>query len=118
ALVYLDGRVKRVLAQGVALVGGVTAHDEGYTGAGITVAVIDGGIDAAHPDLADDVVAQQCFCDDRPGPNGCCPNGGGTQSGSGAAAETDGHGTSVAGIITSGGVVAAPGIAPDTGIAM
>jgi subtilisin family serine protease len=118
ALVYLDGRVSRVLAEGVALVGGVTAHNEGYTGAGITAAVIDSGIDASHPDLADDVVAQQCFCDDRPGPNGCCPNGGQTQSGAGAAAETDGHGTSVSGIITSGGVVAAPGIAPDTGIAM
>jgi subtilisin family serine protease len=118
ALVYLDGRVMRVLAQGVALVGGVTAHASGYTGAGITAAVIDSGIDASHPDLVDDVVAQQCFCDDHPSPvRGCCPNGGATQSGPGAAAETDGHGTSVAGIITSGGVVAAPGIAPDTGIA-
>ena len=117
ALVYLDGRVFRVLAEGVALVGGASAHTQGYTGAGVTAAVIDSGIDAAHPDLADDVVAQQCFCDDRPGPRGCCPNNNGTQSGAGAAAETDGHGTSVAGIITSGGVVAAPGIAPDAGIA-
>ena len=118
ALVYLDGRVMRVLAQGTALVGGVTAHSWGYTGAGITAAVIDSGIDATHPDLADDVVAQECFCDDHPSPSrGCCPNGRATQSGPGAAAETDGHGTSVAGIITSGGVVAAPGIAPDTGIA-
>ncbi len=118
ALVYLDGRVSRVLAQGVALVGGSTAHTKGYTGAGIAAAVIDSGIDAAHPDLADDLVAQQCFCDDHPSPvRGCCPNGRATQSGPGAAAETDGHGTSVAGIITSGGVVAAPGVAPDTGIA-
>jgi subtilisin family serine protease len=118
ALVYLDGQLQRVLAQGVALVGGVTAHAQGYTGAGITAAVIDSGIDASHPDLADDVVAQQCFCDHDPSPNrGCCPNGLPSQSGSGAAAETDGHGTSVAGIITSGGVVAAPGIAPDAGIA-
>jgi subtilisin family serine protease len=118
ALVYLDGHVKRVLAQGVALVGGTTAHAQGYTGAGITAAVIDSGIDANHPDLVDDVVAQQCFCDDNPSPaRGCCPNGSATQSGPGAAAETDGHGTSVAGIITSGGVVAAPGIAPDTAIA-
>jgi subtilisin family serine protease len=118
ALVYLDARVKRVLAEGVALVGGVGAHTQGYTGAGITAAVIDGGIDAAHPDLADDLVAEQCFCDDHPSPaRGCCPNNGATQSGPGAAAETDGHGTSVAGIITSGGVVAAPGVAPDAGIA-
>ncbi|HKA15670.1 MAG TPA: S8 family serine peptidase [Myxococcota bacterium] len=118
ALVYLDRRVSRALAEGVPLVGGATAHAKGYTGAGITVAVIDSGIDAAHPDLADDLVAQQCFCDDNPSPSrGCCPNGRQTQSGPGAAAETDGHGTSVSGIITSGGVVAAPGIAPDAGIA-
>src|SRR5258705_4841650 len=114
ALVYLDGRVSRVLAQGVPLVGGTSAHTQGYTGAGITAAVIDSGIDAAHPDLVDDVVAQQCFCNDKPSPSrGCCPNGRATQSGPGAAAETDGHGTSVAGIITSRGLVAAPRIAPD-----
>ena len=117
-LVYLDARVFRVLAQGVALVGGASAHAQGYTGEGITAAVIDSGIDATHPDLSDDLVAEQCFCDDHPSPaRGCCPNTRATQSGPGAAAETDGHGTSVAGIITSGGVVASPGIAPDAGIA-
>jgi subtilisin family serine protease len=117
ALVYLDGRVFRVLAEGVALVGGASAHTQGYTGAGVTAAVIDSGIDAAHSDLSDDVVAEQCFCNNRPGPRGCCPNNNDTQSGPGAAAETDGHGTSVAGIITSSGAVGAPGIAPDAGIA-
>ena len=98
---------------------GSSAHTQGYTGAGVTAVVIDSGIDAGHPDLADDLVAEQCFCSDNPpGPMiRCCPNGAATQSGPGAAAETDGHGTSVAGIITSGGVVAAPGIAPDAGIA-
>jgi subtilisin family serine protease len=118
ALVYVDGHVSLVLAQGVSLVGGVTAHTQGYTGDGVNAAVIDSGIDATHPDLAGSVIAQECFCDDNPAPNrGCCPNGLATQSGAGAAAETDGHGTSVAGIISSDGVVAAPGIAPDTGIA-
>jgi subtilisin family serine protease len=117
-LVYLDGHVSRALAQGVALVGGFTAHTQGYSGDGVNAAVIDSGIDAAHPDLVNGVIAQECFCDDNPAPNrGCCPNGSATQSGAGAAAETDGHGTSVAGIITSDGVVAAPGVAPDTGIA-
>jgi subtilisin family serine protease len=118
ALVYLDGRVQRALAEGVPLVGAAVAHTEGYTGAGITAAVIDTGIDASHPDLSDDLVAEACFCDDQPSPNrGCCPNGRATQFGSGAAADSDGHGTSVAGIITAGGVQSAPGVAPDAQIA-
>ncbi len=118
ARVYLDGRVKRTLAQGTALIGSDAANAQGFTGDGITVAVIDSGIDASHADLSDDLVAEQCFCNDHPSPQkGCCPNGNPTQSGAGAAAETDGHGTSVAGIVTSGGVVAAEGVAPDAEIA-
>jgi subtilisin family serine protease len=118
SLVYLDGRVRRTLAQGTALAGIDPVHEQGVTGSGVGVAVIDSGIDADHPDLVDDLLAEQCFCDDHPAPTkGCCPNGGRTQSGPGAAAESDGHGTSVAGIVTSGGVVAAPGAAPDAGIA-
>ena len=118
ARVYLDGRVERTLAQGTALIGADTVQGQGYTGEGVTVAVIDSGIDADHADLAGDLVAEQCFCDDHPAPNrGCCPNNGATQSGPGAAAETDGHGTSVSGIVTSDGTVTSAGVAPDAGIA-
>jgi subtilisin family serine protease len=118
SLVYLDGRVERTLSQGTALIGADTANAQGYTGAGVTVAVIDSGIDASHPDLADDLVAEECFCDDHPAPaRGCCPNGRSTQSGAGAAADAGGHGTSVSGIVTSGGVVASSGVAPDAEIA-
>ena len=42
---YLDAKVHAVLAQGVGLVGGDTAHAMGYTGSGVKVAVLDTGID-------------------------------------------------------------------------
>jgi subtilisin family serine protease len=83
----------------------------------VNVAVLDTGVDTDHPDLIDDIVAEQCFCNDHPSPvRGCCPAGGIQQSGTGSAEDDEGHGTHTAGIITSAGVVAAPGVAPDAGI--
>lgn len=82
----------------------------GFTGEGVTVAVLDTGIDTDHPDLADDIVAQQCYSQ----AGGCAPN----NSTQGPSAEDEGgHGTSVSSIITSAGNQAAVGIAPDAGIA-
>lgn len=118
--VYLDGRVRASLIQGVSLIGADVAHGLGQTGDGVNVAILDTGIDTDHPDLEDDLVAEQCYCSDtHPSPvigSPCCPNGLEQQSGPGAAEDDAGHGTSVAGIITSGGVVAPPGVAPDAGV--
>jgi subtilisin family serine protease len=115
--IHLDYEVYGALAQGVSLIGADSTHALGITGAGVNVAVIDTGIDTDHPDLVDDIVAEQCFCNDHPAPTrGCCPAGGLQQSGPGSAEDDNGHGTHTAGIITSGGVVAAPGVAPDAGI--
>jgi hypothetical protein len=86
-------------------------HTLGYTGKGVTVAVLDSGLDTDHADLSDDLVAQQCFC--YASGAGCCPNGSTTQSGAGAAEDGNGHGTNVTGIITSRGAVAPLGGAPD-----
>jgi cysteine-rich repeat protein len=113
-LVYLDGRVHASLSQGVGLVGADAAHALGYTGAGVKVAVLDSGIDTNHPDLIDDLAAQHCFCDDRPSPRvGCCPGGDDEEDN---AEDDNGHGTNVAGVITSDGVVSSAGAAPDAKI--
>lgn len=117
---YLDGRLWPALSQGVPLVGADDAHALGLTGAGVAVAVLDSGLDTDHPDLADDLLAEQCYCSDsHPSPqigSPCCPGGGETQSGPGAAEDDTGHGTSVSGIVTSGGTNAPLGVAPDAGL--
>ncbi len=116
--IHLDRPVHASLAEGGALIGANVAHALGFTGAGVNVAVLDTGIDTNHPDLADDLVAEQCFCDAHPSPvlGACCPGGGFVRSGPGSAEDDNGHGTGVSGIITSGGAVAPVGVAPDAGI--
>ncbi len=85
---------------------------KGLQGLGITVAVVDSGYDSDHPDLEDSLVGEQCFCSGGP----CCPNNQASQSGTGAAEDDHGHGTNVAGIITSNGGVAPEGSAPKADI--
>ena len=76
----------------------------GLTGAGVTVAVLDSGIDTDHPDLLDDIA---------PGAMHFLEQGDDVGPG---AEDDQGHGTNVSGIITSKGVVAPPGVAPDADI--
>ena len=76
----------------------------GYTGEGITVAVLDTGIDSDHPDLKDNIASGWYHFLDN-----------GTNQGAGAEDDV-GHGTNVAGIITSKGIVAPIGVAPDADI--
>jgi MYXO-CTERM domain-containing protein len=108
ASVQVDEPGRGHLAQCVPVVKADTVHAAyGWTGKKVRVAVIDSGIDTDHPDLMDDLVAQQCF-------SGDCPPG---KTTSGPSAEDDfGHGTAVSGIITSKGTVSAVGVAPDAEI--
>jgi len=115
AALLRDPRVRRVdleeggggrLAEVVPLVGLDAVQSLGFDGSGITVAVLDTGADLDHDDLADAIVGEACFC------LGCCPGGGDTQLGPGSAEDDHGHGTHVAGVITSNGTLSSPGGAP------
>jgi subtilisin family serine protease len=110
ASVELDLPGAADLAQSVPMIGGDVVHAAGYTGKGVTVAILDSGVDYTHPDLADSIVDQQCFCVGSSG--GCCPNAATSQSGTGAALDENGHGTNVAGIVASKGTIASVGVAP------
>jgi len=107
ASVQIDEPGRGHLAQAVPALQANAVHTSyGWTGKGVRVAVLDSGIDTDHPDLMDDLVAQQCF--------NSCPPGGTVQ---GPSAEDDhGHGTATSGIITSKGTISAVGFAPDAEI--
>lgn len=107
-----DSKGGITLAESGPLVNADVASSEfGVTGDGVTVAVIDTGVDVAHPDLGPAVIAEECFCIPK-----CCPDGSSRQSGAGAAFDGNGHGTHVSGIVTADGLEAGPGIAPGTAI--
>ena len=109
--VDLAVRTQAHLAQSVPLIQGNQVQALGYRGAGVTVAILDTGVDTDHIDLSDDIVGQECFCSIP-----CCPGGESRLSGSGAAEDGDGHGTNVSGIVTSNGNVSSTGVAPDASI--
>nr|BFE73935.1 hypothetical protein GCM10020092_072360 [Actinoplanes digitatis] len=64
--VYLDGKRKLDLDVSVPQIGAPSAWQAGLDGTGVTVAILDSGIDATHPDFAGKIVANENFTP-RPG---------------------------------------------------
>ncbi|MEU4230089.1 S8 family serine peptidase [Nonomuraea sp. NPDC026600] len=62
--IWLDGKRPFVLDQSVKQIGAPQAWQQGLTGAGVTVAVLDSGYDATHPDLKDVVTQSRNFSDE------------------------------------------------------
>jgi subtilisin family serine protease len=92
-----------VLADSAPLIEADQAWNAGYDGSGTVIAVLDNGVDKAHPFLAGKVVEEACYSKTEPGATQTlCPNGLDQQIGPGAAAPctlpTCTHGTHVAGI--------------------
>ncbi|MFJ6069244.1 S8 family serine peptidase [Streptomyces sp. NPDC093065] len=87
--VWLDGRVGAAMAESNAQIGTPEAWEAGLTGKGVTVAVLDSGVDAGHPDLAGRIAQSRSFI---PGEEVADRNGHGTHvtstvGGSGAASD-------------------------------
>ncbi|MBQ0906664.1 S8 family serine peptidase [Micromonospora sp. U21] len=96
--IWLDGRRQITLDHSVPQIGAPAAHQAGFTGQGVRVAVLDTGVDANHPDLTGRIAESQNFTE--------APDAG----------DTVGHGTHVASIIAGSGAASGGryrGVAPD-----
>lgn len=112
------------LEQSVAFIGGTSLHTTGYSGHNQAVAILDTGVDNAHPFIGSRIVEQACFSSG----NGTtaislCPNGESRFVGEGAADDCADlyptndcrHGTHVAGIAAGWNLVFS-GVAPSANI--
>ncbi|MDT0612071.1 S8 family serine peptidase [Streptomyces lancefieldiae] len=101
--VWLDGRVTAAMAESNAQIGTPEAWQTGLTGEGVTVAVLDSGVDAGHPDLAGRVAESRSFI---PGEE---------------VADRHGHGTHVASTVGGSGAASdgkEKGVAPGARLAV
>ena len=107
-----DARYAPLLAQSVPLVEGDQAWAQGLDGTGMTIAIVDTGVDKTHPFLAGKVVEEACYSTNTfLQTSSLCPNGQSEQTGPGTGvncaiggpSDICWHGTHVAGIAAGNG---------------
>lgn len=118
AKLWLDGQVHATLADSVPQVGAPEAWKAGYDGDGVTVAVLDTGIDHTHPDLTNLIRDSVSFVPDQDTTD---PQGHGTHvasiiAGTGAASDGDNTGVAPAADLIIGKVLNNGGVGYDSWI--
>ncbi|MEV6193262.1 S8 family serine peptidase [Streptomyces sp. NPDC051920] len=101
--VWLDGRVEADMAGSNAQIGTPKAWEAGLTGKGVTVAVLDTGVDTSHPDLTGRVAQTKSFIDGE------------------EVADRNGHGTHVTSTVGGSGAASdgqEKGVAPEATLAV
>jgi subtilisin family serine protease len=107
--IYEDRVATASLAESIPQIEGDVALQSGLNGSGSVVAIVDSGVDKAHPFLAGKVINEACYALSESGIGGDCPNGQATQVTDGAgvpctfASNSCRHGTHVAGIAAGSG---------------
>ena len=96
------------LAEALPLAGFAALPDTAARGRDVSVALLDTGVDASHPDLTGRLAAEACFCSTH-----CCPGGTDSALGEGSAHDDNGHGTHLAATIVSQGQLGPGGGAPE-----
>ena len=111
-----------MLDESVSIVGADVLHAAGIEGHGHAIAVLDTGVDTAHPFFAGRVVAEACFSSDAGSQVSLCPDGTPRQIGPGSGVNCPlslssqcFHGTAVAGIAAASHAVYG-GVAPSADI--
>lgn len=118
AALWLDGKVEAALKDSVPQVNAPEAWAAGYDGTGTTVAVLDTGVDATHPDVKDRITQSRSFVpgeevDDR---NGHGTHVASTVAGSGAASGGAAKGVAPGADLIIGKVLSDGGSGADSGI--
>lgn len=117
--VWLNGLARVDLEQSVPQIGAPVAWERGYDGTGVTVAVLDTGIDATHPDVSASIVGQVDFTGSPTGTKDGYGHGthvASTVLGSGAASKGLRKGVAPGAKLLVGKVCDSNGQCPDDGI--